>query len=252
MKAASLIGAKSLKEALASSRSIRVIDATYFLANSPFCGPEGSTPLAEYNKAHIPSARFVDIDAFSEASFSAAPHNLPDPQTFLRLMAELSITPDTEVVAYDQHGMFSAPRMWYTMRSYGHPARVAVLDGGLPAWQECGFDVASNDNAPATDVGLTDFEWVKDQKMQWDFTQMQQWSTASADEKQNTQVLDARAAGRFTGDAPEPREGMRGGHIPGSKSSSSSSSSSGISSSGSSSGSSSSSTSVGGLPHRKL
>lgn len=181
---------------------VTVLDATLWLPG------EGRDAQAEFAAAHIPGARFFDIEAFSDPE-TTLPHMVPSAGRFAALAGALGLGGDETVVAYDQRGLFSAARAWWLLRLFGHP-RVHVLDGGLPAWRAAGHPVESGPAAAwsaqtfrpslhATRVrGLGD---VLD-------------NLATGREL----VLDARAAARFAGTAPEPRPGMRSGHIPGSAS----------------------------------
>ncbi|CAJ1337738.1 unnamed protein product [Effrenium voratum] len=134
-----LVSCEWLKAELdAPSGPLKIVEATWYLPNSPFAAPEGSSPQAEYTKGpRLPGAQFFDIDGV--AADSSLPHMLPDEERFSAAMAALGIEPGTRVVAYDRLGLFSSPRFWYTLKvAFGHPAPVAVLDGGLPRWKELG------------------------------------------------------------------------------------------------------------------
>ena len=179
---------------------VRVVDATYFLPNEFKSGRE------EFNQGHIPNARFFDIDDISD-SRSSLPHMLPPEEKFLSRVRKLGVGDGHFIVAYDAKGLFSAARVWWMFKYFGHDD-VAVLDGGLPKW------VA--DGHPVTRAAPT----IKDRHMYayprpelvHDVTQV-----AHAMKLKDHEIIDARAAARFRGDAPEPREGLRAGHIPGSK-----------------------------------
>lgn len=187
----------------------RVIDATWFLPNSPFAQPNKLPADGEYSIVRIGGAGFWNADADSDPTFSVAPHNLPLPAPFAARMASLGVTPEVPVVVYDQHGVFSAPRLWYTLRAYGH-RNVRVLNGGLPAWRAAGLALDAFpppaqpvDEAPSSG-------WVFNSTMQWSKAEVLETLGSTV-----VQVVDARSSGRFTGSAPEPRSGMRGGHMPG-------------------------------------
>ncbi len=177
-----------------------VVDATYHLPTAK------RDPRAEFAQAHIPGAAFFDIDGISDPA-SSLPHMLPAPADFARAMAALGIGDDSMVVAYDSYGLMSAARAWWMLRTFGHEA-VAVLDGGLPKWQREGRPLESGEPGPRAATFTPRFrpELVRSK-------QQVLANLASRAE----QVLDARAAGRFTGVEPEPRAGLRGGHIPGSR-----------------------------------
>ncbi|APX12839.1 3-mercaptopyruvate sulfurtransferase [Tateyamaria omphalii] len=178
---------------------LRVVDASWYLPDA------GRDAREEYEAAHIPGARFFDIDEISDAR-SDLPHMAPPPEKFMSRMRAMGVGDGHQVVVYDCAGLLSAARVWWLFRLMGH-RDVAVLDGGFPKWQAAGHPV--EDMAPV----------IKDRHLTArfqnhlvrDVTQVSQAAKLGS-----TQVVDARAAARFTGDAPEPREGMRAGHIPGS------------------------------------
>ena len=179
---------------------LRVLDASWYIPGT------GRDARAEYEAAHIPGARFFDIDEISDARSDMA-HMAPPPEKFMSRMRAMGVGDGHQVVVYDGHGMLSAPRVWWTFRLMGH-RDVAVLDGGFPKWQTEGR--ATEDLPPV----------VKDRHLTARFQNhlvrdVTQVSRAS--KLGNPQVVDARAAARFRGDAPEPREGLRAGHIPGSR-----------------------------------
>lgn len=176
-----------------------VCDASFYLPNDP------RDARALFVEARIPGARFFDIDAIKDTA-SDLPHMLPRPEAYAAMMGALGIGNDSRIVFYDQVGLFSAARGWWMMRAMGHD-RVAVLDGGLPKWRAEGRPVKSD--APAS-VAPARFTPAFRPGMVRDLTAMQGIvSDGSA------LILDARPAGRFQGTTPEPRAGMRGGHMPG-------------------------------------
>jgi len=177
-----------------------VVDATYHLPTAK------RDPRAEFAQAHIPTAAFFDIDGISDPA-SDLPHMLPSPADFARAVAALGIGDDTVVVAYDSHGLMSAARAWWMLRAFGHD-QVAVLDGGLPKWQREGRPLESGEPAPRT-ASFTP-------RFRPELVRSRQQLLANLASKAE-QVLDARAAGRFAGTEPEPRAGLRAGHIPGSR-----------------------------------
>jgi thiosulfate/3-mercaptopyruvate sulfurtransferase len=179
-----------------------VFDATKYLPNEPKDGK------AEYLRGHIPGARFFDIDLVADTD-TDLPHMVPTPGRFAKLMTELGVGNDSRVVFYDQKGLASAARGWWLMSLFGHD-EAAVLDGGLPKWVAEHRPIGDGQGAapPATtfvpDFRARQLRGIGDIKR----------NVLSRQEL----VLDARAAGRFTGAVPEPRAGMRSGHIPGSAS----------------------------------
>jgi len=177
-----------------------VVDITKYLPNEPKDG------RAEHAALRIPGARYLDIDEVADRS-SDLPHMLPDPATFAAAMEALGISNAHRVVFYDQKGMASAARGWWMMRAFGHDA-ASVLDGGLPKWLAEGRPTESGEPPPAArTVFAPAFRpWlVKDWR-----------AVLGTVASREAQVVDARPAGRFDGTAPEPRAGLRGGHIPGS------------------------------------
>ncbi len=195
-----LIDATALRRRLGDV-SLRVLDATIWLPG------EGREARAEYAAGHIPGARFFDIETFSDPD-TTLPHMAPTAGRFAKLAGALGLSGDEEVVVYDQRGLFSAPRAWWLLRLFGHP-RVAVLDGGLPAWRAAGHPVESG--APEPWPAATFRPDLRAARVRGIGDVLD--NLASGHEL----VLDARAAARFTGSAPEPRPGMRSGHIPGSR-----------------------------------
>ena len=181
--------------------NLAVLDATFHLPNVK------RDARAEYERGHIPGAMFFDIDAIADPH-TTLPHMLPQAEAFARAIGALGIGNDTEVVIYDTHGLASAPRAWWMLRVFGH-AHVAVLDGGLPKWKREGRAIDDRPVSPSPRVFRPRFhpELLRGK------AQMLTNLVTRAE-----QVLDTRPAGRFTGIEPEPRAGLRGGHIPGSRS----------------------------------
>lgn len=174
-----------------------VVDATYFLPNTGKRGRE------EYERGHIPGAVFLDIDEISDKS-SPLPNMLPPAAQFSAAAGELGIGDASQVVVYDAQGLASAPRVWWMLRMFGH-ARVSILDGGLPKWRREGRPLATAVPASAR-RHFTARPPVADVRSRSDV------EAATRSSGQN--IIDARPAGRFAGSDPEPRPGLRGGHIP--------------------------------------
>jgi thiosulfate/3-mercaptopyruvate sulfurtransferase len=181
---------------------LRVLDASWYL---PALGRDAR---AEYVAGHVPGALFFDLDAVSDHA-TTLPHMLPRPEAFAGAMAGLGLTDADELVVYDGTGSnMSAARAWWMFRVFGHE-RVAVLDGGLAKWRREGRPVEPGDVvlAPGSFTARLDRTAIRDLD----------------DLRENLrtgreQVVDMRPAGRFSGTEPEPRAGLRGGHIPGSRS----------------------------------
>jgi len=179
-----------------------VFDATKYLPN------EDKDGRAEYCRAHIPGARYFDIDQVADPD-TDLPHMVPTPGRFANLMSSLGVSNAARVVFYDQKGLASAARGWWLMGLFGHD-NAAVLDGGLPKWLREGRPV-DDDNPPAPHPTA----YRPDHRA----ARLRGIGDVLANVTTQAElVLDARAAGRFTGEVPEPRAGMRSGHIPGSAS----------------------------------
>ena len=179
---------------------LRVVDGSWYLPAS------GRDPAAEYAAGHIPGSVFFDLDASSDRA-SPLPHMLPDAESFGRRMSMLGLSDTDDLVVYDGSGVnLSAPRVWWTFRTFGHD-RVAVLDGGIVKWRREGRPLESGVVA-ATPGRFT---------AQLDRTAVRDLEAVRANLGNGAeQVVDMRSAGRFTGATPEPRAGLRGGHVPGS------------------------------------
>lgn len=177
-----------------------VFDATKYLPNEPKDG------RAEFVRGHIPGARYFDIDQIADPD-TDLPHMVPTPGRFAKLMSQLGVSDTSRIVFYDQKGLASAARGWWLMGLFGHD-NAAVLDGGLPKWlQESRAVQDGEPQAPQPGVFRPDFR----------AGQLRGIGDMLRNVLNRAElVLDARAAGRFTGAVPEPRAGMRSGHIPGS------------------------------------
>lgn len=178
---------------------VRVVDASFYLA------PENRDPRREYRDAHIPGAVFFDIDEICDTD-SDLPHMMPSPEKFSSRVRRLGLGDGNRIVVYDGWGIRSAPRVWWMFRAFGH-GDVAVLDGGLPKWRAEG--------RPLSDIPPVPRERHFTARL--NTTMVRQYGQMLRNiEGKREQVLDARSAGRFKGAAPEPRPGLKGGHIPGS------------------------------------
>ena len=179
---------------------LRILDASWYLP------ADNRDPHAEYAAAHIPGARFFDIDEISDDQ-SDLPHMAPPVEKFVARMRAMGIGDGHRIVVYDGAGLFSAARVWWLFRLFGK-TDVAVLDGGFPKWRAEGRPI--EDTPPL----LRDrhFTAARDATIVRDVTQV-----AATVKLGNAQIVDARSAARFRGEAPEPRPGLRSGHIPGSR-----------------------------------
>ncbi len=180
-------------------RDLRVVDATWYLPHLK------RDPRAEYLAAHIPGAVFFDIDEIKDSQ-SPLPHMLPDAREFARAVGTLGIGDGDRVVVYGGRFGIAAARLWWTFRVFGHD-RIAVLDGGLAQWRAEGRPLEVGKVSPTPGRFTVRFrpELVRDLE-----------AMRTNLESRREQVVDARSSGRFAGTEPEPRPGLRGGHIPGS------------------------------------
>ncbi|MDW3096554.1 MAG: 3-mercaptopyruvate sulfurtransferase [Alphaproteobacteria bacterium] len=160
-------------------------------------------PRAEYGRDHIAGARFFDIDAISDTS-SPLPHMLPTPDAFAASVSGLGISNVDQIVIYDTVGLFSAARAWWMFRAMGHD-KVAVMDGGLPAWLASGG--ATTDAKEQFERSTYEAQFSP--RAVTPLSAMQ-----AASEGASHIILDARPAGRFDGSQPEPRPGLPSGHMP--------------------------------------
>lgn len=183
-----------------SDPDLRVIDATNYLPHLK------RDAHAEHRQAHIPGAVFFAIDEIADTS-SPLPHMLPAPEAFAKAVGALGIGAGDRVIAYGAKAMIASARAWWMFRVFGHD-RVAVLDGGLAKWRAEGRPVEAGEKAPPPRRFTASFrpELVRDLGQ-----------VRANVQSGREQLVDARSAGRFAGTEPEPRAGLRGGHIPGSK-----------------------------------
>ncbi|XP_020643317.3 3-mercaptopyruvate sulfurtransferase isoform X1 [Pogona vitticeps] len=199
-----LVSAKWVSEAIRSSQTgltVRLLDASWYLPKMK------RDPRREFEERHIPGAAFFDIDQCSDRT-SPYDHMLPSAGDFSEYVGKLGVSNDSHVVVYDasDQGLFSAPRVWWMFRVFGHEA-VSLLDGGLKNWIREGCPVSSGKSHPVP----AEFHATLDRSM----------VKTHMDVKENMeshqfQVVDARSVGRFMGIEAEPREGIEPGHIPGS------------------------------------
>jgi thiosulfate/3-mercaptopyruvate sulfurtransferase len=177
---------------------LSVVDGSWWMP------AEARSGKAEYLQAHIPGAVFFDIDAIADQSVDL-PHMLPTPEAFAEAAGRLGLLRDATIVVYDTYGVRAAARVWWTLRAMGFDD-VLVLDGGLKAWLAEGRAVESGEAAPSPAAIRSAFRpgFVRNLDQVADLVQ----SGAA-------QIVDARGAARFRGEVPEPRAGLRSGHMPG-------------------------------------
>ena len=191
-----LVSSEWLADHLKKS-NIRVLDGTYFLPNVPRNAHD------EFQSEHIPGAAFFDIDDIKDPN-SSLPHMLPTPTIFSSKIRKLGINNNDRIIIYDRMGFFSAPRVWWTFRIFGHE-NVAILDGGLHKWLVEGRPTSGSENIwhPSHFLASFNTDMVRNAEQVMENLQ-----------SKNELVIDARPSDRFEGIAPEPREGLARGHIP--------------------------------------
>lgn len=177
---------------------VRVVDATLPLVGQPGHGRDS------YAAGHIPGAVFFDINAIADPD-TDLPHMLPSPAAFAEAAGNLGLGREHTIVVYDAHGIYSAPRVWWTLRAMGY-SQVFVLDGGLKAWVAEGRAIDTAEASPAVVAVSLAFEPA----LVADIADVTEVLASGA-----AQVVDARSAARFRGEAPEPRASLRSGHMPG-------------------------------------
>jgi thiosulfate/3-mercaptopyruvate sulfurtransferase len=196
----SLVSTQWLAEHL-DSPDLAIVDASWHMPAS------GRNAKAEFLQVHIPGAQFFDIDDLSDTE-SPLPHMLPAPEKFASRMRKLGIGDGKKVIAYDASGLFSAARAWWMLKVFGHDD-VAVLDGGLPKWLSENRPV---DEDPPTAPQERHFTARFRSTMVSDKA-----AIALAMHGNAAQLADARTPARFRGEEPEPRPGVRAGHVPGAR-----------------------------------
>ncbi len=191
-----LVSTAWLAENLGRS-DVKIIDASWRM-------PGAAPARGDYDARHINGAVFFDINEISDRS-SPLPHMLPTPTAFEAAAGALGVSPNDTIIVYDDHGIFSAARVRWTFQAMGHGA-VAVLNGGLPKWRADGGSVTSEAPAitPATYKAHPQLHMVSDAA-----------DIRAALNSDQSSVVDARPAARFFADVPEPRAGLRSGHMPG-------------------------------------
>ena len=196
-----LISAEQLNERLGDDQLV-ILDASYFMPAMQRNGVE------EWKVKRISKAQHFDFDQTICEQGADYPHTMPSPEQFERNVQVLGVNNDSDIVVYDSLGMFASPRVWWMFRAMGHES-IAILDGGLPAWEAA--DLPMETSAPSS-VNVGNFVASYRDEL---FSDTETVLMALQDD--GARVLDARSNGRFTGSEAEPRAGLRGGHMPGAK-----------------------------------
>lgn len=190
-----LITAEELNQNINNSKLV-ILDATIDKVNAS---------LKDKELELIPNSRFFDIENEVSDHLVDLPHTLIDEKSFEKYIQKLDITENSTIVIYDRWGFYSAPRAWWTFKSFGFE-HVFVLNGGLPAWKNDGFETVKSyqNSIPKSDMTIYfDQNWFADTQ-----------EVLAKIEDQKSITVDARSLGRFNGTSPEPRQGLRSGHIP--------------------------------------
>ena len=177
---------------------LRIVDASWWMP------AEDRSGAVEFREAHVPGAVFFDIDAIADRAVDL-PHMLPAPEAFAEAAGALGLAREATIVVYDTFGVRASARVWWTLRVMGY-RKVFVLDGGLKAWRAEGRPLESGEPQPVATTVTPAF----DAALVRSLTDMRRLVGGTS-----AQVVDARGAARFRGEAPEPRAGLRSGHMPG-------------------------------------
>ena len=178
----------------------RIVDASWYLP------AQNRNGAVEYSEGHVPGAVFFDQDAIADHS-TGLPHTIPSPELFAEAVGKLGIRETDTIVVYDGPGIFTAPRAWWLFRVMGAD-KVYVMDGGIDGWKRDGRPLETDLPEPATAVFTPNFAAEK-------VTSLDGMRGIVAERR--LQIADARSAGRFAARDPEPRAGVRGGHMPGAR-----------------------------------
>lgn len=184
----------------AQAPDVRILDCTWYLPS------DGRQGRQSYNAHHIPGARFFDIDEIADTD-SPLPHMLPPPEKFASRARKLGLGDGHRIICYDQNDYMASARVWWMFRAMGH-GDVAVLDGGFNAWKAQG---GPQEDLPPLYTSDRHFTVRARADLIRSREQLEALVAGGS-----TQIIDARPAGRFTGEDAEPRPGVRSGHIPGS------------------------------------
>lgn len=193
-----LINVVKLKDLLASSEDLILLDATIDKVNRT---------LDKQQLELIPNSLFFDIEGKLSIQNSTLPHTMVDADTFQKEAQQLGINASSTIVVYDRWGVYSSPRAWWMLKYMGHQ-HIYVLDGGLPAWKSAGYPTTNSYSACQSSLG--DFQCNPNPDLMIDKDQIHENL-----DKDSYHIVDARHNDRFLGKVPEPRKGLRSGHIPG-------------------------------------
>ncbi|KAI6136914.1 Rhodanese-like domain-containing protein [Pisolithus sp. B1] len=198
-----LVSPSQLHESL-SSGGVSVLDASWFMPNSP------RNPHEEFNKKRIPGAQFLDLDQVASPHELGLRHMIPTESVFAAACEGFGIEPNSHVVIYDTHGIFSSPRALFMFRAFGH-GKSSILDGGLPRWETEGF---GTENAPPVNGKKSTYPTpILDKTVPYEQVVTNSMLDPTLDPSAEL-LVDARTRGRFIGTDPEPRPGLSSGHIP--------------------------------------
>ena len=179
---------------------IKIIDGTWHMPGS------GLNGFDVFKEKHIPNAIFIDLEEISDLN-SDLPHMISDEKYFSEKISSLGINNNDKLIIYDMYGMFSAARIWFVFKAFGH-SNVSLLNGGFPAWLDSGGDISNEIN----ELKSTTYKAKLNKSLIANYNQVLKNLS-----NQKYQVLDARSPDRFSGIGEEPRPGMKSGHIPKSK-----------------------------------
>jgi len=180
---------------------VKVLDCSWYLPSQSINAEN------EFEQRRIPGAQFFHIDLICDQD-SNLPHMLPSADSFSKAAANLGVSNDSHIVVYDSAGLFSAARVWWTFKVFGHQ-NVQVLDGGLPAWEEQGGAIESNTTTARKTDRVINYVATLNNELVISKQELIENITSK-----QYQVIDARSEGRFWGLAPEPRAGLPSGHMP--------------------------------------
>ncbi|KAJ7630706.1 Rhodanese-like domain-containing protein [Roridomyces roridus] len=203
-----LLSPNKLRSLLGSTNRVVLLDATWFMPNSP------RLARAEFQGKRLPNAQFLDLDQVASSHPLGLKHMMPNGETFARACEKFGIGPSTHVVIYDAHGVFSSPRALFMFQSFGH-RNSAILDGGLPRWEAEGLPLETGEfhesevQETKYPIPSLDADVIKSYEQMVSNSTLVPLQTPGAE-----LVLDARSRGRYLGMDPEPRPGLSSGHIP--------------------------------------